>query len=400
MARKKKKNKKKGSARKQATKRNTGASAAPDVAPSGDTAPVAVVDVPPPAAAESAAPAAESVAAPAVTSGPPAASPPEPRVAPPAPAPLPAPNGPVADLDADLDDDDAADYASLVAQVAGLPEDTDRQARGPARKPQPAKPVPAEDLVEVLDLDDDEGASEAIDRLIAQAVVGAPREEVTPEPEPDIPLIDLDADVTSAPPRARASQPAPAGGPPPSRLVQAAAAGGMDDADEPAISLDLGEVSTPEARARLLAQALAHAEHQEARYRVPVADTRQAARWKALLSGVLLVLAGAVAVAPPEWVRPDPPAQLNAAARTRDIRMALVLQAQQVEAFRVQSQRLPNSLDELPALLDGVRYARSGNRSYQLIAYESDGNAIVYDSANPAPAFRILMSAWAPEGVQ
>ncbi len=288
------------------------------------------------------------------------------------------------DIDLDLDADD--DYASLVAQVAGLPDDTAPPAPGPARSPRPAKPVPTKDLVEVLDLDDDEGASEAIDRLLAQALGGAPREEATPEPE--VAFIDLDADVTPAPPRARASRPAPAGGRPPSRLVQAAAAGGMDDVDEPGISLDLGEVSTPEARA--------HAEHKEARYRVPVVDTRQAARWKALASGVLLVLAGAVAVAPPQWVRPEPPAQLNAAARTRDIRMALLLQAQQVEAFRVQSQRLPNSLDELPALLSGVRYARSGNRAYQLIAYESDGNAIVYDSANPAQPFRILMSAWAP----
>ena len=76
--------------------------------------------------------------------------------------------------------------------------------------------------------------------------------------------------------------------------------------------------------------------------------------------------------------------------------MALILQAQQVEAFRVRSQRLPNSLDELPGAVQGVRYARSGNRAYQLIVYERDGNAIVYDSADPAPPFRILMSAWAP----
>jgi hypothetical protein len=302
-----------------------------------------------------------------------------------------------ADLDADMDGDASDSYDSLVAQVAGLKSEPRSPKRGAARAPRKPDPEPPEDVVEVHDLDDDEGASKAVHRLIAQAVVGAPPEEV--EPEAEAPLIDLDADedLKAAPARSRAPGVSPPAVSPPSRLVQAAAFGGVDDDDEPAISLDYGEVSTPEARARLLAEALAHAEHKEARYRVPLTDTRRAARWKALVSGVLFVLAGGVAVAPPRWVRPEPAAQFNAAARARGTRMALLLQAQQVEAFRVRSQRLPEDLGELPSTLPGMRYARSGNRSYQLIAYERDGNAIVFDSANPAPAFRILMSAWTPE---
>jgi hypothetical protein len=296
-----------------------------------------------------------------------------------------------APLDADLDEEVADSYESLVAQVAGLPVEKGRAAPGAVRAPRPADPDPVEPVVEVLDLDDG-GTSDALDRLIAQAVGRARTKEV--EPEPEIPLIDLDADEDMAPPRLRASGSAPSAGPPSSRLVQAAAAGVVDDADAPAVSLDLGEVSTPEARARLLAEALAHAEYKEARYRVPLMDTRPAARWKALVSVVLFVLAGSVAVAPPEWVRPATAAQLNAATRARDTRMGLLLQAQQVEAFRVRSQRLPDSLDELPAALPGVLYARSGNRAYQLIAYERDGNVIVYDSADPAPSFRALMGAW------
>lgn len=147
-----------------------------------------------------------------------------------------------------------------------------------------------------------------------------------------------------------------------------------------------------------MAEALAHAEHKEARYRVPFADPGGAGRWKGLAASVVFVLAGAVAVAPPAWVRPEPPAELDAGARARGIRMALLLQAQQVEAFRVRAQRLPSTLEELPSALPGVRYARSGNRAYQLVAYDLDGEAIVYDSANPSPPFRILMAAWAPEG--
>jgi hypothetical protein len=65
-----------------------------------------------------------------------------------------------------------------------------------------------------------------------------------------------------------------------------------------------------------------------------------------------------------------------------------------VDAFRIVSQRLPTSLDELPTTLPGIVYARSGNRAYQLIGYGTDGSAIIYDSVDPAPPFRALMTTW------
>jgi hypothetical protein len=177
-----------------------------------------------------------------------------------------------------------------------------------------------------------------------------------------------------------------------SRLAHAAAAGVLDELDLPAISLDLGDVSTPEARARLLAEALAHAEHKEARYRVPLADTRLVARWKSLAASIVLVLAGVVAVSPPAWVSPEPPAQITPGSRIRGIRIALLLQAQQIEAYRVRTHELPVTLDELPAVLPGLRYARSG-RSYQLVAFDPAGTPIVYDAADPSPAFRMTVGA-------
>jgi hypothetical protein len=66
----------------------------------------------------------------------------------------------------------------------------------------------------------------------------------------------------------------------------------------------------------------------------------------------------------------------------------------------VRFQRLPNSLDELPWRLDGLRFVRSGNRAYQLIGYERDGNAIIYDSVNPSLEFRRIRPSWAPESSQ
>jgi hypothetical protein len=157
-------------------------------------------------------------------------------------------------------------------------------------------------------------------------------------------------------------------------------------------AIDLGPEITPDLRDRLLAQALAHVELQDARYRVPYADPRPAGRWKALVAAGLLLVAGILAAAPPAWVRPEPPAQLDAAGRARALRTALLLQSQQVDAYRVRYQRLPESLGELRQRIPGLRYVRSGNRAYQIIGYERDGNAIIYDSSNPAPEFGRLAS--------
>ncbi|MBM4182975.1 MAG: hypothetical protein FJ207_01985 [Gemmatimonadetes bacterium] len=234
-----------------------------------------------------------------------------------------------------------------------MPEDDDPAPVARAKGAPPTRDVElaAEEEIEVVDLDADEDdtPSQAIDKLITKAVVGAPPELV--EEEPEVPLIDLDADE----PRAPVWAPAPVGSAPTAsaeaaRLAIAAARGGVDEDDVTSFSVDEGEVSTPEARARLLAQALAHAEHQESRYRLPT-DTGAARRWKAVAASVIFVLAGWVAVAPPVWVRPEPPAQLNEAARARSIRTALLLQAQQIEAFRVEAQRLPATLGELPGSL-------------------------------------------------
>jgi hypothetical protein len=297
---------------------------------------------------------------------------------------------PIEDLDTDLDDGDAS-YDSLVALVASMP-DEDAPARAPTGVSARAdhKAGGAEEI-EVVDLDD-AAAGESVERLIAKAVVGAPVEES--EEEQDAPLIDLDVD---APPpsvdRAAVAGRTPTASQEAARLALAAARGGVDGDKVTSFSVDEDEESTPEARARLLAQALAHAEHQEARYRVPI-DTGVTRRWKALAASAVFVLAGWVAAAPPGWVRPEPPARLNATARARNIRTALLLQAQQVEAFRVEEQRLPTSLDELPRRLPGIEYARSGNRAYQLVGREPNGAAVIYDSADPSPAFRPLIDAW------
>ena len=157
--------------------------------------------------------------------------------------------------------------------------------------------------------------------------------------------------------------------------------------------VDLGEATTEEERDRVLAAALAHAEMQEAIYRVP-ADTGNARRIKGALASVIFLLAILVAARPPAIVMPEPTARLTVADRMHGARMALLLQAQQIEAFRAREGRLPSSLAEVEGTLPGVRFVRSSSRLYQLVAYAPTGAAIVYDSALPDPMFAAITTPW------
>ena len=166
----------------------------------------------------------------------------------------------------------------------------------------------------------------------------------------------------------------------------------IDDLDPPT-----HPVSSPEDRDRLLAEALVHAELQEAQYRQPLTEAARTGQWKAPLAFVVLLLAAYIGVAPPGWVAGEPPLQVTPAALERGVVAALHLQAQQIEAFRVRNGRLPRTLEELPIRVPGVRFVRSNNRLYQLVAARPDGQALVYDSANPELAFEQIAAGWNPE---
>ena len=157
--------------------------------------------------------------------------------------------------------------------------------------------------------------------------------------------------------------------------------------------LDLGEATTPQERDRLLAAAMAHAEMQEAIYRIPMATRRDT--WiKAGIASALLFVALIVGVWPPGLLVPEPSRTLTEQDAIAGIRVTLLLQAQQIEAFRVNADRLPTSLEEAGAPFDGIRYVRSGNRLYQLVAYAPDGEPLIYDSAAPAPELQALARSW------
>jgi hypothetical protein len=162
-----------------------------------------------------------------------------------------------------------------------------------------------------------------------------------------------------------------------------------DDAAEG--EAEVTDLSKPEERDRLIAQALAHAETQDARYRQRI-GTDQTGRWKGLLATIVFVIAGYVAAAPPAWVRGEGGPAITESDQLRGVRVSLLLQAREVETFRAFNQRLPESLDELSGRLPGISFVKSGQRVYQLFAFTPAGQRVVYDPVSMDADFEALES--------
>jgi hypothetical protein len=268
---------------------------------------------------------------------------------------------------------------------------------------------PADEESEVIDLtlDDELDDEEARARLIAEALAFVGGDEIEPEDEGESAEADESAEVVvdesaEASTSVEAGEKADVASDRPTEiptLTPAVLAALTAIHREGRVSLrgelilDLGDATTEEERDRVLAAALAHAEMQEAIYRVRT-DTGRARRWKAVFAAAIMLLALATAVSPPGLVVPDPPASLADADRLYGIRVALLLQAQQIEAFRAREGRLPDSITEVARALPGIRFVKSSGRLYQLVAYAPDGEAIVYDSAAPAAEFEDVSNRW------
>jgi hypothetical protein len=151
-----------------------------------------------------------------------------------------------------------------------------------------------------------------------------------------------------------------------------------------------------EDRQRLLAEALAHAEAQEAQYKVLPADEPVGGGWKVPTAALVLVLAAWVALAPPRWLSGTDAPLPTAGETDRGLRAAIWMQAHEVEVFRLREGRLPAHLSELPAQMPGLTLVRSNNRVYQIRGRLSNGELLVFDSAQPSPAFEAAAPWLAP----
>ncbi|MDX1495237.1 MAG: hypothetical protein R3253_14315 [Longimicrobiales bacterium] len=296
-------------------------------------------------------------------------------------------------VDAVIDLDEDLDAAELIAAAANLDSASEEGADEAAE----ARTAPVEDA----------SAAEGEDEPAERGEEAAAEDGAAPSAEDESRTGDRKATVQEATDAARAVDTATEESPeepPEAPLIGPDALVALSEFREEGVAtvpeeliLDLGDTTSPDERDRLLAAALAHVEMQDAIYRVPL-ESGTSRRWKGLLAAALFVMALFVAGLPPAFLVPDGPAPLTTAERTRGIRQALLLQAQQIEAFQATADRLPRTLAEVETALPGIRFVRSSNRLYQLIAYAPTGEAVVYDSAAPDPAFAEVASSMLSAG--
>lgn len=157
-------------------------------------------------------------------------------------------------------------------------------------------------------------------------------------------------------------------------------------------------ISRIEEREKLLAEAMAHAEAQEAQYKVIPADAPLVGRWKTPVALMVFVAAGLVGLFPPSWVAGPPLATVQDGELERGVRVSIALQALQVEVFRLRNDRLPDDLAEVPGRFADLRLVKSNNRVFQIVGRRPGGETLVYDSAHPSPAFAGAEAFWSGDG--
>jgi hypothetical protein len=146
----------------------------------------------------------------------------------------------------------------------------------------------------------------------------------------------------------------------------------------------------PESKGQAAADAVAAvmkhaADRDEAAHRKP--PPKKQPKWMLPLGINLAVFAVYLLIAPPAWVTMNPIEAPDVQAQEQSLRVAMFLQAQQIEQYRQVNGELPGTLADLgrDPVADGVEYLPQG-ANFQLVATVGE-SALVYDSAAPDSEF-------------
>lgn len=106
--------------------------------------------------------------------------------------------------------------------------------------------------------------------------------------------------------------------------------------------------------------------------------------------GIAAMIVGALSIyvwtAPPGFLQPEPYPEPSALEVNAGLRMDVYLQAQKIERFRRENDRLPATLEEAGEPEDGVIYERTGDASYRLVT-TGGPEPVVYTAGEPLGEF-------------
>ena len=145
------------------------------------------------------------------------------------------------------------------------------------------------------------------------------------------------------------------------------------------------EATSGQEAADAVAAVLKHAHDRDEAQHIR-AEEKKPAKWMLPLGINLAVFAVYLLIAPPSWVTVHPIENPNAGRVVEDLRLAMYLQAQRIESYRIRNGRLPEDLSETGSTLPNIRYVPLGVTEYQLVGTVQD-TALVYDSDTPSADF-------------
>lgn len=109
-------------------------------------------------------------------------------------------------------------------------------------------------------------------------------------------------------------------------------------------------------------------------------------KWMLPLGIQLSVIAVYLLALPPKWIVVNPIPERNPVEAVEQLRVAMYLQAQRVNDYKIEHGQLPETLSDAGSAIEGVEYHRQGVNSYQLVATVGE-EALVYDSNAPSEEF-------------
>lgn len=146
------------------------------------------------------------------------------------------------------------------------------------------------------------------------------------------------------------------------------------------------EAARGQEAADAVAAVLKHAAERDERARAKRPPKKQP-RWMLPVGIQLAVLAVYLLISPPRLIAVNPIPGPDPATQEQGLRMAMYVQSQQIEAYRRQHGRLPNTLADLPGTPQpGVEYQLQGSDEYRLVGNNGPA-ALIYDSAESAADF-------------